>query len=242
MAPVFYSSRADFDVPPQAAQEKKHRGARWTKIIPKRNKRRSSSLFSHGGCVECPLWIKSGHLVLLEKESDGVRKQRERPEMHSGPWVLRSPAGSSVSSHDTPTAFIVALRRAMTEAKDIELLYDLWEKNIETLRTVHRFSKEEPGIVPKLVAHLRSCAVGLVKQVNTPQVLEEANVARSDDPVAQRIIDKSALAISKPKRIRCQGSSPLRCEPTLRHLRTITLSRSPCAICATTRIGHQGQR
>jgi hypothetical protein len=35
--------------------------------------------------------------------------------------VLRSAAGSSVSSHDTPTAFVAALRRAMTEAKDIEL-------------------------------------------------------------------------------------------------------------------------
>jgi len=69
MALMFYSSRAGFDEPPQVAQEKKHRAARWTKMIPKRNKRRSSSLFSHGGCVECPLWIKSGHLVLLEKES-----------------------------------------------------------------------------------------------------------------------------------------------------------------------------
>jgi hypothetical protein len=28
MALVFYSSRADFDEPPQAAQEKKHRAAR----------------------------------------------------------------------------------------------------------------------------------------------------------------------------------------------------------------------
>jgi DNA recombination protein Rad52 len=157
-------------------------------------------------------------LALYDREQNGVRKQRGTHEMPSGPWVLRSPAGSSVSSHDTPTAFIVALRRAMTEAKDIELLYDLWERNIETLRTLHRFSKEEPGIVPKLVAHLRSCAVGLVKQANTPQVLEEANVARSDDPVARRIIDKSALAISKPKRIRCKD-----------HLRYV--ASQPCVIC-----------
>ena len=28
------------------------------------------------------------------------------------------------------------LRQAMTEAKDIELLYDLWEQNVDTLRTL----------------------------------------------------------------------------------------------------------
>src|SRR5262249_13670142 len=39
-----------------------------------------------------------------------------------------------------------------------------------------------------------------------------------------------------------QRASPLRCEPTLRHLWTVTLSRPPREICATTRIGHQGQR
>jgi hypothetical protein len=40
----------------------------------------------------------------------------------------------------------------MTEANDIELLYDLWEQNIETLRALQRHLKEEPGIIPKLVA------------------------------------------------------------------------------------------
>src|SRR5262249_36149498 len=103
-------------------------------------------------------------LALYDPEQNGVRKQRAPTEVRCGPWVLRSATGLSVSSHDTPTAFIVALRRAMTEAKDIELLYDLWGQNIETLRTLPRYSKEEPRIVPKLVAHLRSCAVGLVKQ------------------------------------------------------------------------------
>ena len=137
--------------------------------------------------------------------------------MRSGPWVLRSAAGLSVSSHDTPTAFIVALRRAMTETKDIELLYDLWEKNIEMLRAVHRSSKEEPG-VPQLVAHLRSCAIGLVKQVGTPQDLEVPKLAKSDDPVARQIIDKSALAINEPKRIRSKE-----------HLRYV--ATQPCVIC-----------
>jgi hypothetical protein len=106
----------------------------------------------------------------------------------------------------------------MTEAKDIELLYGVWEQNIETLRALHRYSREEAGIVPKLVAHLRSCAVGLVKAAGTPQALEETNVATTHDPVARRIIDKSSLAISEPKRIRCKE-----------HLRYV--ASQPCIIC-----------
>ena len=135
--------------------------------------------------------------------------------MCSGPWVLRSASGSSVSRHDMPAAFIASLRQEMTEAKDIELLYDLWEQNIETLRTLQRYSKEMPGIVPKLVAHLRSCAVGLVKQAGASRALDKRSV---DNPIARGVIDKSTLAISEPKRIRCKE-----------HLRYV--ASQPCVIC-----------
>jgi hypothetical protein len=47
--------------------------------------------------------------------------------------VLRSSTGKPVSSHDTSKAFIEALKQAMSEAHDIELLYDVWKENIETL-------------------------------------------------------------------------------------------------------------
>jgi hypothetical protein len=42
MALVFYSSRVGFDEPPEVVQEKKHRPAKWTKMISKRKKKRSS--------------------------------------------------------------------------------------------------------------------------------------------------------------------------------------------------------
>ena len=38
MALVFYSSREGFDEPPELAQKKKRRAAKWTKIVPKRKK------------------------------------------------------------------------------------------------------------------------------------------------------------------------------------------------------------
>ena len=44
MALVFYSSRAGFDEPPEVVQEKKHRAAKWAKMIPRpKNGARSSS-------------------------------------------------------------------------------------------------------------------------------------------------------------------------------------------------------
>jgi hypothetical protein len=38
---VFYSGRAGFDEPPEVVQEKKHRATKWTRMIPRRKKRRS---------------------------------------------------------------------------------------------------------------------------------------------------------------------------------------------------------
>jgi DNA recombination protein Rad52 len=155
-------------------------------------------------------------LALYDPEQNGVRKQSGLRDIRSGPWVLRSASGSSVSSHDTPATFIASLGRAMSETKDIELLYDLWEQNIETLRTLQRHSKEEPGIVSKLVAHLRSCAVGLVKQPGIPQDATDATMSKGQGE--RRAIDKSTLAISEPKRIRCKE-----------HLRYV--ASQPCIIC-----------
>src|SRR6185437_7984463 len=91
--------------------------------------------------------------------------------------------------------------------------------NIETLRTLHRHSKEGPEIVPKLVAHLRSCAIGLAKQTGTTQALGgRPHAARVNDPVARRVIDKSTLFLSEPKRIRCKE-----------HLRYV--ASQPCVVC-----------
>jgi hypothetical protein len=100
----------------------------------------------------------------------------------------------------------------MSRASDIEVLYDVWEQNIESLRAIHRLQKGGRGLVPAMVGHLRSCAVELVKQA-TAQQGDGATV--SDAPGR---IDKSALTIGEPKRIRCKE-----------HLRFVA-SRS-CLIC-----------
>ena len=134
--------------------------------------------------------------------------------LQSGPWVLRSSTRKPVSSHDTADSFVEALKRAMSEARDIELLYDVWEQNIETLRVLHRSSNERPGIVPTMVGHLRACAVDLVKRASNGT----AHPVAKGNGGARHKIDKSVLTISEPKRIRCRE-----------HLRLV--AEQPCLIC-----------
>jgi hypothetical protein len=131
-----------------------------------------------------------------------------------GPWVLRSSTGKPVSSHDTAKAFVDALKQAMSEANDIELLYDVWERNIETLRVLHRSTNERPGVVPTMVGHLRACAVDLVKRASNGS----AHLMANETGGGKQKIDKSVLTISEPKRIRCKE-----------HLRYV--ASQPCLIC-----------
>ena len=133
-------------------------------------------------------------LALYDREQAGVRKVRSGSNRHVqenspiGPWVFCSSSGKPVSTHDTSETFIKALKQAMVEADDIELLYDLWERNIETLRVLHRSSNERPGIVPSMVSHLRTCAIDLVRRASNggphpaPKVQGNAHEDRQERP------------------------------------------------------------
>ena len=44
-----------------------------------------------------------------------------------------------------PRAFAGASKQSMSEAHDIELLYDVWEQNIETVRVLHRSTRSDLG-------------------------------------------------------------------------------------------------
>jgi len=110
----------------------------------------------------------------------------------------------------------------MTEARDIELLFAIWEQNVETVRTLNRSLKQDPlpqsGIAPQLVNHLKQCAIALVKPGNRADGSDHrmANVPTTKS--ARPKIDKSVLAIGEPKRIRCKE-----------HLRFV--ASQPCMIC-----------
>jgi hypothetical protein len=150
-------------------------------------------------------------LALYDREQLGVRKARTfKASPPIGPWVLRSATGGEEATFDKPSEFAGALRKAMSEAHDIELLFAIWEKNVETVRALNRSLNQQAlpksGIAPQLVSYLKRCAIALVK----PE-------SRADDSARPKI-DKSALTFGEPKRIRCKE-----------HLRFV--ASQPCLIC-----------
>jgi len=163
-------------------------------------------------------------LALYDREQAGVRKARsEKASPPIGPWVLRSASGSEEASFDKPSEFAGALRNAMTAARNMEILFAIWEQNVETVRALNRSLKQDAlpksGIAPQLVSHLKQCVIALVKPGNRFNGESEGGetipVLRAS---TRRKIDKSVLTISEPKRIRCKE-----------HLRFV--ASQPCLIC-----------
>jgi hypothetical protein len=76
--------------------------------------------------------------------------RRDAPAI--GPWVVRSASGADETSFDQPSEFAAALRQAMSEARDIEPLFAMWEQNVETVRALNRSLKQaslpRSGIAP----------------------------------------------------------------------------------------------
>ena len=110
----------------------------------------------------------------------------------------------------------------MSEARDIELLFAIWEQNVETVRALNRSLKQDSlprsGIAPQLVAHLKHCAVALVKPENRSKDQTGDHIRPANPHGAGAKIDKSVLTISEPKRIRSKE-----------HLRFV--AQQPCLIC-----------
>ncbi len=118
-------------------------------------------------------------------------------------------AQSAGASFEKANDFVEALRKAMSEAQDIELLFAIWEQNVETVRALNKCLRQEAlpgsGIAAQLVAHLKHCASALVKPGNandTSQDPKSEVTRRSQNQSLRSNIDKSALTISEPKRIR----------------------------------------
>jgi len=163
-------------------------------------------------------------LALYDREQLVIRKRRDfRSAPALGPWVLRSESGTERSSFNKPSEFAGALRVAMSETRDIEILFALWEHNVETVRAINRslaqHHLQKSGLAPQLVAHLKQCAVTLAKANNSTQANSTGSTSTPQhSQSAAAKIDKSILTIGEPRRIRCKE-----------HLRYV--ASQPCAIC-----------
>jgi Rad52/22 family double-strand break repair protein len=159
-------------------------------------------------------------LALYDREQVGVRKSRGgKSAPILGPWVLHSASGAEEASYDKSNDFAAALRKAMSEASDIEILFAIWEQNVDTVRALNKRLKQDhlpkSGVAPQLVAHLKRCAIALVRphaagdQTMSIQVLTGGTRPK---------IEKSVLTISEPKRHRSKE-----------HLQFV--AQQPCLVC-----------
>lgn len=160
-------------------------------------------------------------LALYDRELAGVKNRKalvQAADDYRGPWLLSLPNGAG-QSFTKADEFIVTLRKALTEAPDIEQLFAIWERNVDTVRTLNRQSNSSTprGVIGQnLVAHLKSRAITLAKQGGyAPETAPDPHNG------SRPKIDKSVLTISEPKRIRSKE-----------HLRFV--ATQPCVICGRT--------
>ena len=159
-------------------------------------------------------------LALYDRELAGVKNRKALavcPEEYRGPWLLCLPSGAG-QSFTKADEFVSGLSKALTEAIDIEQLFAIWERNVDTVRTINKHNNRATprGVIAQnLVAHLKSRAIALAKQNldPTPDTLHSGQ--------SHPKIDKSVLTISEPKRIRSKE-----------HLRFV--AQQPCLICGRT--------
>src|SRR5262249_54092270 len=134
-------------------------------------------------------------------------------------------SGAEQASFEKPSAFAGALCKAMTEALDIEVLFALWEQNVEVVRALNRTLRQDAlpksGFAPQLVNHLKQCAIALVRPENRGSNQKEGKPAAPSSAGVRLKIDKSVLAINELKRIRCKE-----------HLRFV--ASQPCLVCGRT--------
>ena len=91
-------------------------------------------------------------LALYDRDQVGVRKTRGgKAAPSTGPWILRSASGAEETSFDKPSDFAGALRKVMSEAQDIEILFAIWEQNVDS-------ASPEPKSEARSLAEFLDCA------------------------------------------------------------------------------------
>jgi hypothetical protein len=159
-------------------------------------------------------------LALYDRELGGVRNRKAlgvAPDAYRGPWLLSLPSGAGQSFNRTDE-FVSALSKTLTEANDIEQLFAIWERNVDTVRAINkqRNRSAQRGVVAhNLIAHLKGRAIAPAKQNVEPT--SSASPSTESCPK----IDKSVLALGEAKRVRSKE-----------HLRFV--AQQPCVICGRT--------
>ena len=95
-------------------------------------------------------------LALYDRELAGVRNRKaldlSSATEQCGPWRLRASDGKPGQSFRKPDEYADALKLALSAADNIELLFGIWEQNVDTVRALNKSFTN--GEWPKtLIAH-----------------------------------------------------------------------------------------
>jgi hypothetical protein len=179
-------------------------------------------------------------LALYDRELSGVRHRKAlgvAPEECRAPWLLSLPSGAGQRFNRTDE-FVAALSKTLTEANDIEQLFAIWDRNIDTVRAINKQTNRSTtrGVIAQnLVAHLKRRAIALAKQNVEPT----PNASASSE--SRPKINKSTLALSEPMRVRSkQHLCFVAQQPCVICGRTPTQAHR--SLCSTARAGAEGER
>lgn len=173
-------------------------------------------------------------LALYDPNLKGVRNLKQlglADASEPSRWELRLANGQVAQAYATPEAFADALTQSLSDAADMGILFALWEHNVATVRAAGRTAKQrspKAAVAKALVQHLKARAIALAKGAaqigQAPQTEQSIGSALAKPNEAEALgqrIDKSALTIAEPKRIRSKD-----------HLRYV--AKQSCLICGRT--------
>ena len=181
-------------------------------------------------------------LALYDREQLGVRKRATDPT-NLVRWILRGASGEEQARYDKPSEFDLGLREALSAAQDIEVLFAIWERNVDTVRAMNRSLNQshlrKSGAASQLVAHLKQCAIALAKQPTSNSATRDGFPRDSWGCLEDR---QERPRYRRTEAHSLQGTSALRLEPAMRYLRKDAVAGPPHPLRATARIGAQGER
>ncbi len=155
-------------------------------------------------------------LALYDKDKNGVSKPKangaDLPVLQ-----LKSATGIPGAIYSDVDTFTDGFKQALGRVPTIKELFEIWDRNRDTVRSIRKMPTPKAVLADKLVDHFKDRAIALGK-TDTPAKVGEDKVRRGKDLAK---IDKSQLALPEPKRARSKE-----------HLSAV--ARKPCLVCGRT--------
>ena len=160
-------------------------------------------------------------LALYDAERRGVTSGKAKtkktadtpPDPNRQPWTVVSADGEALSTHTDPAEFYAAARKHLRALVDRQEKQRFWQRNQPTvtgLRTLLPDLKSEQG------RHYSDILVSVYQES-----LDETAPRSAPTPPATKGVDKSALDLAEPRRLRDKD-----------HLKFV--ASLPCVVCART--------